>query len=88
MAVRDWLAANPAPTGRQLAEAGYVAPHWPRPYGLDADPIAQLVIDDELRRARVNRPRQPDRDRLGGADAPARRHRGAAAPLRAGPAVG
>ena len=55
-AVRDWLAANPTPTGRQLAEAGYVAPHWPAPWGLDADPIHQLVIDDELRRANVSRP--------------------------------
>ncbi len=56
IAVRDWLAANPAPTGRQLAEAGYVAPHWPAPWGLDADPVHQLVIDDELRAARVSRP--------------------------------
>jgi 3-oxochol-4-en-24-oyl-CoA dehydrogenase len=55
-AVREWLAANPSPTGRELAAAGYVAPHWPAPYGLDADPIHQLVIDDELRRARVARP--------------------------------
>jgi alkylation response protein AidB-like acyl-CoA dehydrogenase len=55
-AVRDWLAAHPSPTGRQLAEAGYVAPHWPRPWGLDADPVHQLVIDDELRRAAVHRP--------------------------------
>ena len=55
-AVRDWLAANPSPTGRQLAEAGYVAPHWPAPWGLDADPIHQLVIDEELKRAGVKRP--------------------------------
>ena len=54
--IREWLAAHPDPTGRQLAEAGYVAPHWPRPWGLDADPIHQIVIDDELRRARVRRP--------------------------------
>jgi alkylation response protein AidB-like acyl-CoA dehydrogenase len=55
-AVRAWLAANPAPTGRQLAEAGYVAPHWPAPWGLDADPIHQLIIDEELKRAGVRRP--------------------------------
>jgi alkylation response protein AidB-like acyl-CoA dehydrogenase len=55
-AVRGWLAANPRPTGRQLAEAGYVAPHWPAPWGLDADPIHQLIIDDELKRAKVSRP--------------------------------
>jgi alkylation response protein AidB-like acyl-CoA dehydrogenase len=54
--VRAWLAEHPAPTGRQLAEAGYVAPHWPEPYGLDADPILQLIIDDELKRAGVSRP--------------------------------
>jgi alkylation response protein AidB-like acyl-CoA dehydrogenase len=53
---RAWLALNPDPTPRQLAEAGYVAPHWPRPWGLDADPIGQLVIDDEMRRAGVRRP--------------------------------
>ena len=38
-AVREWLAKHPNPTGRQLAEAGYVAPHWPEPYGLGADPF-------------------------------------------------
>jgi 3-oxochol-4-en-24-oyl-CoA dehydrogenase len=54
--VRTWLQANPSPTGRQLAEAGLVAPHWPRPWGLDADPIHQLLVDEELRRAGVSRP--------------------------------
>ena len=53
---RTWLAANPDPSPRLLAAAGYVAPHWPRPWGFDADPIAQLVIDDEMRRAGVRRP--------------------------------
>jgi alkylation response protein AidB-like acyl-CoA dehydrogenase len=57
--VRQWLAANPNPTGRELAEAGYVAPHWPRPWGLDADPIHQLIIDDELSKAKVCRPTNP-----------------------------
>jgi alkylation response protein AidB-like acyl-CoA dehydrogenase len=33
-----------------------VAPHWPKPWGLEADPIHQLIIDDELRRAKVSRP--------------------------------
>jgi 3-oxochol-4-en-24-oyl-CoA dehydrogenase len=54
--VRSWLAANPNPTGRQLADAGYVAPHWPKPYGLGAEPILQLIIDDELRSASVAMP--------------------------------
>lgn len=57
--VRGWLTENPEPSGRQLAEAGYVAPHWPAPWGLDADPIRQIVIDDELRRAGVRRPMNP-----------------------------
>jgi alkylation response protein AidB-like acyl-CoA dehydrogenase len=57
--VRSWLAEHPKPTGRELAEAGFVVPHWPRPWGLDADPIQQLVIDDELRGALVSRPTNP-----------------------------
>ena len=56
LAVREWIAANPDPSGRTLAQAGYVAPHWPRPWGLDADPITQIVIDDELRAAGIRRP--------------------------------
>jgi alkylation response protein AidB-like acyl-CoA dehydrogenase len=56
VAVREWLSTHPSPSGRDLAAAGYVAPHWPRPWGLAADPIHQLIIDDELRRHRVRRP--------------------------------
>jgi alkylation response protein AidB-like acyl-CoA dehydrogenase len=58
-AFRDWLSQHPSVTGRDLAEAGYVAPHWPRPWGLGADPVTQLVIDDELRRAGLRRPDNP-----------------------------
>ncbi|MCU4187472.1 acyl-CoA dehydrogenase family protein [Acidiferrimicrobium sp. IK] len=57
--VRAWLREHPDPSGRDLAEAGYVAPHWPRPWGLDADPIHQLVIDAELKRAGARRPMNP-----------------------------
>jgi len=56
VAVREWIATHPRPSGRALAEAGYVAPHWPEPYGLDADPIHQIIIDEELRTAGVSRP--------------------------------
>ena len=56
LAVRTWIAEHPQPTGREIADAGYVAPHWPKPYGLDADPITQIVIDEELRRAGIHRP--------------------------------
>jgi alkylation response protein AidB-like acyl-CoA dehydrogenase len=59
LAVRSWLSSNPSPTGRQLAEAGYVVPHWPAPYGLDADPVVQMIIDEELRRAGAHRPTNP-----------------------------
>ena len=40
-------------TGRQrtlIAEAGLIAPHWPPPWGLDATPLQQLIIDDEFAR--------------------------------------
>ena len=59
LAIREWLAAHPEPTGEELAEAGYVAPHWPPPWGLGADPIHQLIIDDELSRAKVRVPMNP-----------------------------
>jgi alkylation response protein AidB-like acyl-CoA dehydrogenase len=55
-AVRLWLQEYPKPTGRQLAAAGYVVPHWPRPWGLEADGLHQLVIDEELAAADVKRP--------------------------------
>ncbi len=32
-AVRAWCEAHPKPTGMELARAGYVVPHWPRPWG-------------------------------------------------------
>lgn len=53
--VRAWIAEHPEPTNAQLAEAGYIVPHWPPPWGLDADPMHQLIIDDELRRGGVTR---------------------------------
>lgn len=57
--VRAWIGEHPDASGTELAAAGYVAPHWPAPYGLDADPITQLIIDDELRRAGIRRPNNP-----------------------------
>ncbi|MDQ2728947.1 MAG: acyl-CoA dehydrogenase family protein [Actinomycetota bacterium] len=57
--VRTWLGAHPAPSGRELAEAGYVVPHWPEPYGLSADPVHQMIIDEELKASGVNRPNNP-----------------------------
>ena len=57
--VRRWLQDHPQPTPAQLVDAGYVVPHWPAPWGLDADPELQLIIDDELRRAGVSKPLNP-----------------------------
>jgi alkylation response protein AidB-like acyl-CoA dehydrogenase len=56
LAVRSWIGENPKPTNRQIAESGYVVPHWPAPWGLDADPIHQLIIDDELKAGGIRRP--------------------------------
>lgn len=53
--IRSWLAENPSPTNEDLHAAGLIVPHWPRPWGLDADPMHQLIIDEELRRAGVSR---------------------------------
>src|SRR5687768_11472710 len=55
LAVRAWIAAHPDPSNADLHAAGYVVPHWPAPWGLDADPIHQLIIDDELRAGGVRR---------------------------------
>ena len=57
--LRQWLAEHPSPSGRQLAAARLVAPHWPEPWGRAADVEYQLLIDDELSRARVQRPINP-----------------------------
>jgi alkylation response protein AidB-like acyl-CoA dehydrogenase len=38
-----------------IADTGYLVPNWPEPWGLDADAIHQLVIDEEFREARIRR---------------------------------
>lgn len=38
-----------------LVDAGLFMPHWPRPHGLAASPLEQLVIDQELQAAGVER---------------------------------
>jgi alkylation response protein AidB-like acyl-CoA dehydrogenase len=46
------------PADRQragLVEVGYLTPHWPRPHGLGANAVTQLVIDQELTAAGVER---------------------------------
>ena len=39
-----------------LAEAGLLAPHWRKPYGRHASPAEQLLIDQEMAAAGVDRP--------------------------------
>jgi alkylation response protein AidB-like acyl-CoA dehydrogenase len=57
--IREWLDQHPNPSGRDLAQAGLVAPHLPAPWGRDADVETQLIIDEELTRAAVRRPINP-----------------------------
>ncbi|WP_072809429.1 acyl-CoA dehydrogenase [Rhodococcus zopfii] len=39
-----------------FAESGYLAPHWPAPYGRGARAAEQILIDEELAAAGVDRP--------------------------------
>jgi 3-oxochol-4-en-24-oyl-CoA dehydrogenase len=41
---------------RALVEKGYAVPHWPSPWGRDASPVEQLVIEEEFAAAGVKRP--------------------------------
>ena len=52
-----------------LAEAGLLAPHWPRPYGREAGPAEQLLIDQEMASGRRGAARSGDR-LVGRADDP------------------
>ncbi|HEX4360339.1 MAG TPA: acyl-CoA dehydrogenase [Pseudonocardia sp.] len=56
-ALVEQVAALPEEDRRtRLAETGLLTPHWPAPYGQDAAPARQLLIDEELARAGVRRP--------------------------------
>ncbi len=57
--LRSWLAAHPRPTDAELAAAGWVAPQWPRPWGLDAGPSEAVELEHELLRAGVSLPDNP-----------------------------
>jgi alkylation response protein AidB-like acyl-CoA dehydrogenase len=39
-----------------MIETGYVAPHWPKPWGRSAGPVEQLVIEEEFAAAGVRKP--------------------------------
>jgi alkylation response protein AidB-like acyl-CoA dehydrogenase len=49
----------PADWNSRMARAGFVTPHWPEPWGLDAGPAEQLDLDEAMRELRVPRPFNP-----------------------------
>lgn len=59
-AVREFISEieglDPAARVARFAEAGYVVPGWPKPWGREASAVEQLVIDEELRAAGVQPP--------------------------------
>ncbi|WP_433609785.1 acyl-CoA dehydrogenase [Prescottella agglutinans] len=59
-AIRDEVAALAAvPEAERrvaVAESGYAAPHWPRPYGRGASAAEQILIAEEMAAAGVDRP--------------------------------
>ncbi len=40
----------------EMIETGYVQPHWPKPWGREAAPVEQLVVEQEFAAAGVKRP--------------------------------
>ena len=54
--VAQVAAADPNEQRAALVETGLVMPHWPSPWGRGADPLDQLVIDEELLTAGIARP--------------------------------
>jgi alkylation response protein AidB-like acyl-CoA dehydrogenase len=44
----DYEYFETGPQRTLIAEAGLIEPHWPPPWGLDAGPLQQLIIDEEF----------------------------------------
>lgn len=56
-AIRSLVAAVDAADSRAgLVATGLLVPHWPAPYGMGADAVTQLVVDQELAAAGISRP--------------------------------
>jgi 3-oxochol-4-en-24-oyl-CoA dehydrogenase len=51
--------AYPGDWNALLARAGFVASHWPEPWGLAAGPAEQLELDEAMRELKVPRPLNP-----------------------------
>lgn len=53
----DYEHFETGPQRTLIADAGLIAPHWPAPWGIDAKPLRQLIIDEEFgRRPELIRP--------------------------------
>ncbi|REE98507.1 acyl-CoA dehydrogenase [Thermomonospora umbrina] len=51
--IAELAAMDPLAQRAAMAEGGWVTPHLPEPWGRDAGPVEQIVIGQELKRARV-----------------------------------
>jgi 3-oxochol-4-en-24-oyl-CoA dehydrogenase len=49
----DYEYFETGPQRTWIAEAGLIAPHWPPPWGVDASPLQQLIIDEEFDKRRA-----------------------------------
>ncbi|MEZ5168860.1 MAG: acyl-CoA dehydrogenase [Acidimicrobiales bacterium] len=58
--VRAWIAGLTSTAkdewNHRIADAGYLVPHWPEPWGRGASAVEQVVIDQEFAAAGVRRP--------------------------------
>jgi alkylation response protein AidB-like acyl-CoA dehydrogenase len=54
--LQDFSSLSEEQQRRQLVDSGYLQPHWPKPWGREAGPVEQLVIDEEFAAAGVERP--------------------------------
>ncbi len=54
--VRATKAADRSEWTPRMADAGYLVPYWPPPWGRGAGPVEQLVIDEEFAGAKLRRP--------------------------------
>jgi 3-oxochol-4-en-24-oyl-CoA dehydrogenase len=53
----DYDHFDTGPQRSLIADTGLIAPHWPKPWGLAATPLQQLIIDEEFdRRTELVRP--------------------------------
>lgn len=44
----DYEHFETGPQRNLIADAGLIAPHWPSPWGIDANPLQQIIINEEF----------------------------------------